>query len=106
MRNQIFLKQIIIISNFFEPKFPRIVLSFLIVYHFAFQILGFQLQRNSYQKMSFLLIYNSNVGIVLVYITSICFILMIIFFYVIKVNNDYKKISELKKVFKVCNKNA
>ena len=95
-----------LISNFFEPKFPRIVLSFLIVYHFAFQILGFQLQRNSYQKMSLLLIYNSNVGIVLVYITSIFFILMIIFFYVIKVNNDYKKISELKKVFKVCNKNA
>ena len=95
-----------LISNFFEPKFPRIILSFLIVYHYAFQILGLQIQRKSYQKMSLLLIYNSNVGIVLVYITSIFFILMIIFFYIVKINNDYKKITELKKVFKVCNKNT
>ena len=95
-----------LISNFFEPKFPRIVLSFLIVYHYAFQILGLQIQRKSYLKMSLILIYDSNVGIVLVYITSIFFILMVIFFYVLKINNDYKKITDLKKVFKVCNKNS
>ena len=95
-----------LISNFFEPKFPRIVLSFSIVYHYAFQILGQQIQRKSYQKMSLLLIYNSNVGTALAYLSCIFIILMIIFFYVIKINNDYKKITELKKVFKVCNKNS
>jgi hypothetical protein len=94
-----------LINNFFDPRFPRIVLSFLIVYHYAFQILGQQIQRKSYQKMSLLLIYNSNIGIVLTYISSTFMILMIIFFYVLKINNDYKKITDLKKVFKVCNKN-
>jgi hypothetical protein len=95
-----------LISNFFDPKFPRIVLSFIFVYYYAYQILGLQIQRKSYQQMSLLLIYNSNVGIVIVYITSTFLILMIIFFYVLKINNDYKKITELKKVFKVCNKNS
>jgi hypothetical protein len=95
-----------LINNFFDPRFPRIVLSFLIVYHYAFQILGQQIQRKSYQKMSLLLISNSNVGTALAYLSCIFFILMIIFFYVLKINNDYKKIIELKKVFKVCNKNS
>ena len=95
-----------LISNFYIPRFPRIIVSFLIVYHYAFQILGQQIQRKSYQKMSLLLIYNSNIGIVLTYISSTFMILMIIFFYVLKINNDYKKMTELKKVFKVCNKNS
>ena len=43
-----------------------------------------------------ILIYDSNVGIVLVYITSIFFILMVIFFYVLKINNDYKKIITIR----------
>ena len=95
-----------LINNFYEPQLPRIVLSFITVYHYAFQILGLQIQRKSYQKMSLLLIYNSNVGIVMIYITTSFFILLIICFYILKINNDYKKITELKKVFKVCKKNT
>jgi hypothetical protein len=64
-----------LINNFYVPQLPRIVLSFITVYHYAFQILGMQIQRKSYQKMSLLLIYNSNVGIIMVYITTSFFIL-------------------------------
>ena len=87
-----------------DEYFPKITVSFLTVYYYAFVILGFQLQRKSYQKMFSLMDNFSNISFIIYYVTSSAFILIIIFGYIWKINSNYNKAHELKKVFKVCNK--
>ena len=84
--------------------FPKIIVNFITVYYFAFEILGAQLQRKSYQKINLLRLNYINISFIIYYISSFVFILIIIFGYILKINSNYNKIHELKKVFKVCNK--
>ena len=87
-----------------DEYFPKITVTFLTVYYYAFEILGLQLQRKSYQKILSLLGNFVNISFIIYYATSSTFILIVIFGYIWKINTNYNKIHELKKVFKVCNK--
>ena len=83
---------------------PKLIIYFLTVYHYAFQIMGFQLQRQSSERINSLMSSYIKLSFSLYYISSIAFILVIIFVYIFKINSNYNKIQEIKKVFKVCNK--
>ena len=84
--------------------FPKITVYFLTVYHYFFQIMGYDLQRTSSQKINALMMNYIKISFSLYYLSSIAFILVIIFEYILKINTNYNKIQEIKKVFKVCNK--
>ena len=45
-----------------------------------------------------------HLGFIIYYIISIISLLIIFFVYVYKFNRNYRRIHEMKKVFKVCNK--
>ena len=83
---------------------PKLIIYFLTVYHYAFQIMGSQLQRKSSERLNSLMSSYIKLSFSLYYISSIVFILVIIFEYILKINSNYNKIQEIKKVFKVCNK--
>ena len=87
-----------------DEYFPKITVTFLTVYYYAFVILGFQLQRKSYQKILSLMGKFVNISFIIYYASSSAFILIVIFGYIWKINTNYNKVHELKKVFKVCNK--
>ena len=93
-----------LINIFQSPNFSRIILFFLTVYYYAFEILGLQLQRKSYQKINSLMVNYVNIEFLIYYISSFILILMIIFGYIWNINSNNNKIKELKKIFKVCNK--
>ena len=84
-------------------QFIKTTMIFLIVYYYTFEILGVQIQRKSYAKLSRLFGSNIHIGFVFYYIISIAFLLIIILIYVYKVNRNYRKIHEMKNVFKICN---
>ena len=84
--------------------FPKIIIYSLTVYNFAFEILGGELQKKSYQKINSMRMNYISISFTIYYITSFVFILIIIFGYILKINTNYNRIHELKKVFKVCNK--
>ena len=92
------------ISNNNNNYFRKVIIQFLTIYYHAYEIIGSQIMRKSYQKINSLLFYYSQIGIILIYISTSLFILIIIFFYIWRINNNYSKLNELKKVFKVCNK--
>ena len=93
-----------LISNIDNIFFSKTILIFLMVYHYAFEILGLQLQRKSYQKIISSISSYVNVSFLLYYLSSFCFILIIIFGYIWDLNKKYNKINQIKKVFKICNK--
>ena len=84
--------------------FQRITLYYLSVYQYTLEILGIQLQRKSYQKITSLIDYYMNIAFSIYYIYSFVLILAILFGYIMNINSNYNKIHELKKVFKICNK--
>ena len=93
-----------LIDTMHNGHFPKIIVYFIAVYNFAFEILGAELQRKSYQKINLLMSNYIKINFIIYYISSFVFILIIIFGYILKINTNYNQIHELKKVFKVCNK--
>ena len=85
-------------------NFPIIIVAYLTVYNYALEILGFQLQKNSYQKITSLIENYINISFSIYYVNSFTLVLIIIFGYILNINSIYNKIHELKKVFKICNK--
>ena len=93
-----------LIDTMHNGHFPKIIVYFIAVYNFAFEILGAELQRKSYQKINSLMLNYIKISFIIYYISSFVFILIIFFGYILKINTNYNQIHELKKVFKVCNK--
>jgi len=93
------------LTNIIHNKnYPKIVVFFLTVYNYALEILGSQIQRNSYMKINSKMKNYINTSFIIFYVSSSIFGLIIIFHYVLNLNSKYNKIHELKKVFKICNK--
>ena len=84
--------------------YPKTIVFSLTVYNYALEILGQQLQRKSYQKINSIRVNYVNISFIIFYISSFIIILIIIFGYIWNLNNNYFKIHELKKIFKICNK--
>ena len=84
--------------------YPKTIVFSLTVYNYALEILGLQLQRKSYQKINSIKVNYVNISFIIFYISSFIIILIIIFGYICNLNNNYNKIYELKKIFKICNK--
>ena len=95
-----------LIKIFQSSYFSKVILFFITVYIYAFEILGAQLQRKSYQKINSIMVKYVNIQFLIYYTTSFALILIIIFVYTWKINTKYNKINEIKKIFKVCNKNG
>ena len=93
-----------LISIMHTNNFPIIIAYFLTVYNYAIQILDLRVQKQSYVRLHDIMKENIFIGYVFNFITSTCLILIIFFEYIWNINKDYKKIHELKKVFKICNK--
>ena len=87
-----------------KNNYSKIIIFFMTVYSYALQILGEQLQRKTYQKISSLMMNYAEISFILFYVSSCFFILIIVFGYIWNLNAKYNKIHELKKVFKICNK--
>ena len=85
--------------------YPKTIVFSLTVYNYALEILGLQLQRKSYQKLNSIMVYYVNISFIIFYISSFIIVLIIIFGYIWNLNNNYFKIHELKKIFKICNRN-
>ena len=83
--------------------FLKTTMVFLIMYYYTFEILGIQIQRQTYQKLSFLFESYIHMGFAFYYVISFAFLLIIILVYVHKLNRIYLQIHELKNVFKICN---
>ena len=93
-----------LINIMHKNSYPKIIVFFMTVYNYAFEILGMELQRKTNQKISSLMINYSKISFILFYISSLFFILIIVFGYIWSLNTNYNKIYELKKIFKICNK--
>ena len=93
-----------LISNFYDNTFTKIIILYITVYYYAFKILGAKVQTNSYEKIESFIIDYSNIRIALIYVCTFILIILIIFFYLLRINSNYNKINEVKKVFKICNK--
>jgi len=93
-----------LIAIMHKNNYSKIIVFFITVYNYALEILGLQLQRNSYQKIGFLKVYYFKISFALLYVSSFFFIMIILFGYIWNLNATYSKIHELKKVFKICNK--
>ena len=78
---------------------------YILFYSHLLEILGRGVQSMSFEKISSLVIIYINISYIIYYISSVIFILFIIFEYVLKINNFYNRMDAVKKVFKVCNKN-
>ena len=87
-----------------KEVFSRIILYYFSIYRYALEILGLELQRKSYQKITSLIDYYMNISFSIYYIYTLVLILIILFEYIKNINSNYNKIHELKKVFKICNK--
>jgi len=83
--------------------YPKTIVFSLTVYNYALEILGLQLQRKSYQKISAIMVNYVNISFIIFYISSFFIVLIILFGYIWNLNNNYNKIHELKKIFKICN---
>jgi hypothetical protein len=84
--------------------FMKTLTVFLFVYYHTFEILGMKVQRQSFIKISEIFGKNLHLGFIVYYIISIISLFIIFFVYVYKLNKNYRRIHEMKKVFKVCNK--
>ena len=77
---------------------------YLFVYYYTFEILGLKIQRQAYLKISEIFEKYLHLGFIIYYIISIIYLFIILFVYVYKFNKNYRRIHEMKKVFKICNK--
>ena len=84
--------------------YMKTITVFLFVYYYTFEIIGINIQRQSYMKISETFEKYLHLGFIIYYIISIISLLIILFVYVYKFNRNYRRIHEMKKVFKVCNK--
>ena len=84
--------------------FVKTTSIFLFIYYYTFEILGLQIQRQSYQKLSQLIDSYLHIGFIIYYFSSLVFIFVIISIYIFKFNKNYNYLHEMKKVFKICNK--
>jgi len=84
--------------------YMKTITVFLFVYYYTFEIIGINIQRQSYMKISEIFEKYLHLGFIIYYIISIISLLIIFFVYVYKFNRNYRRIHEMKKVFKVCNK--
>ena len=87
-----------------SEHFTKTTSIFLFVYYYTFEILGLQISRQSYQKLSELIDSYLHIGFAVYYISSFVFILIIISVYIYKFNLNYQHLHQMKKVFKVCEK--
>ena len=87
-----------------SEHFVNTTMVYLLVYYYTFEILGSQINRRSYQKLSELIDSYLHTGYIIYYFTSFIFILIIIFVYILKFNRNYHELHQMKKVFKICNK--
>ena len=77
---------------------------YLFVYYYTFEILGLKIQRQAYLRISEIFEKYLHLGFIIYYIISIIYLFIILFLYVYKFNKNYRRIHEMKKVFKICNK--
>ena len=87
-----------------SSHFMKTLTVFLFVYYHTFEILGMKVQRQSFIKITEIFGKNLHLGFIVYYIISIISLFIIFFVYVYKFNKNYRRIHEMKKVFKVCNK--
>jgi hypothetical protein len=85
-------------------KYSKRLTVFLFLYFNIFEILAYRVQRGSYIKIFELIDSYLLTGFVIYYIASFIFILIIILVYIYKFKKNYYKLYEMKKVFKICNK--
>ena len=77
---------------------------YLFVYYYTLQMLGLKIQRQAYLRISEIFEKYLHLGFIIYYIISIIYLFIILFVYVYKFNKNYRRIHEMKKVFKICNK--
>ena len=87
-----------------SEHFIKTTKVFLYVYYFAFEILSYRVQRQSYEKIFQLIDSYLLGGFLIYYFVSFIFILVIILVYIFRFNKNYRQLHEIKKVFKICNK--
>ena len=85
-------------------RFPKIISYDLFIYNYIFEILGAELQRKSYEQIRVIMVQNIYKNYIISYFISTIVILIVNFGYIMHINNNYNKIHEIKRVFKVCNK--
>jgi uncharacterized membrane protein SpoIIM required for sporulation len=84
--------------------FMKTITVFLFVYYYTFEILGANVQRHSYVKISEIFENYLQLGFIIYYVISIISLFIIFLVYIYKFNAKYRHIHEMKKVFKICNK--
>ena len=87
-----------------SEHYTNTTMVFLFVYYHTFEILAYQIQRQSFQKLSDLIYSYLHIGFFIYYIVSLGFIIVILFVYIYKFNRNYKQLHDIKNVFKICNK--
>ena len=85
-------------------NYSKRLISFIFLYFNIFEILSYRVQRASYIKIFELIDSYLLIGFLIYYITSFIFILIIVLVYIYKFKKNYYKLHEMKKVFKICNK--
>ena len=85
-------------------NYSKRLISFIFLYFNIFEILSYRVQRETYIKVFELIDSYLLTGFVIYYIASFIFILIIILVYIYKFKKNYYKLHEMKKVFKICNK--
>ena len=93
-----------LISHIRTYDYGKTIFVVLLVYYYTLQILGNQIQTQSYQKISSLIDLYLHTEFLIYYIASFIFILIIIIVYINKFNRNYHHLHEMKNVFKICNK--
>ena len=93
-----------LISHIRGSNFAKRTIIFLFLYYYICEILSYRVQRQSFIKISELIDSYLLIGFVIYYIASFIFILIIILVYIYKFKKNYYKLHEMKKVFKICNK--
>ena len=84
--------------------FMKTITVFLFAYYYTFEILGSNVQRYSYVKISEIFENYLQLGFIIYYVISIISLFIIFLVYIYKFNAKYRHIHEMKKVFKICNK--
>ena len=84
--------------------FPKITGIYLFVNAYTLEILGTKIQRHSFEKLYSFIGYYIHLSLVIYYILSFIFITIIVVEYIYRFNYKYYKMNEMKKIFKICNK--
>ena len=90
-----------LINYLYNPHFIKTTTVYLFVYFYTFEILGLKVQRQSYEKMSRLIGEYLLVSFIIYYIASLIFIVIILCIFIFKFNKNFRRLEEMKKVFKI-----